>query len=493
MGKIISKAIGNIIEILYIVLCLFILVVNITGTVNGENVYANSFALPNVVLVLAGVVVGIIVLKLLSGRLNRGSFNKNILIMSGILLVLQIFIVNMIFAYCEFDPGIIRRGALDYIQIRGDHEFYRVYFEQNANNIPLAFVTKKFIELGNVIGVDGYKILVYVGVILTNITISIMTKTIYIYTDSKKMAEVGFIFGACLLGLSPWVMVPYSDVLSVCIPVLELYIYVHFNRTWYRYILLAVISLLGFMIKPTNLIVLIAVIIIEIYSALAGKYSRKDAAWCILSIILSLVIVVSLKGYIYNALNYEVNEASNKPMTHYLMMGLNEEQVGTYNWEDDQYTSSFQTKADKIDGNVDVIRQRLSQMGPMGFVKFEINKMRLDFGDGTFGWGCWSLDEPQNNSALAKVVQNVFYKNGRFYRIYSTLAHFVWMIVLCGQLLYMVGGREDKSNKEVLLKLIIVGFTLYLMLFEGGSRYVFHYVPVFIVAALSGIARIEKG
>ena len=78
-----------------------------------------------------------------------------------------------------------------------------------------------------------------------------------------------------IIGLSPWFMVPYSDTYSIIFPITVLYNYTVKEKKWYNYLMIGLFSYAGYLIKPTAIIVLIAIAIVEIYKSL---FKIKDDA-----------------------------------------------------------------------------------------------------------------------------------------------------------------------------------------------------------------------
>ena len=61
----------------------------------------------------------------------------------------------------------------------------------------------------------------------------------------------------------------------------------------------------------------------------------------------------------------------------------------------------------------------------------------------------------------------------------------VWVFVLFAMLI-SIGNKTDSSTKRVTL-FAIAGITLFELLFEVRARYLFIYVPLYIVMAIEGI------
>lgn|GEM_PF-4454460 len=65
------------------------------------------------------------------------------------------------------------------------------------------------------------------------------------------------------------------------------------------------------------------------------------------------------------------------------------------------------------------------------------------------------------------------------------------VLFLTGAYGLLSAGKTGKFETDV-LKLSIIGITLFLMLFESRARYLFMYVPYFCVLAAMGLAELAE-
>ena len=143
----------------------------------------------------------------------------------------------------------------------------------------------------------------------------------------------------------------------------------------------------------------------------------------------------------------------------------------------------------KIAANLAVIRQRLAEFGPLGYLKFLSDKGRWVLGDGTmyFGGevptgGCFQ------QTASARFWQQFFWRNGRYYPALAHLLQAVWMTVAGLCCLPLVKKRDDYTHPAAACcRLGVCGIILFILLFEGRARYLINFLPVFVVLAAFGL------
>ena len=169
------------------------------------------------------------------------------------------------------------------------------------------------------------------------------------------------------------------------------------------------------------------------------------------------------------------------------MMGLNPERGGVWAGEDIVISGNCKTAEERTKTNLEVSKQRLRDYGIAGYAKFLTKKMLTNYNDGTYAWGAegsFYAVVPENNSRMSHFLKNIYYNDGKYYGIYSQIVQLLWIIVLVGVGITSILGVKSKScqsNIQLILQLCIIGITLFELLFEARARYLYLYVPVYIL------------
>ena len=184
-------------------------------------------------------------------------------------------------------------------------------------------------------------------------------------------------------------------------------------------------------------------------------------------------------------LPYSFDDEQKIGLWHYLMMGANESTTGTYSAEDNAFSKSFLTAAERAAANRAEFFARVKDMGFFGYLGFLGRKLLCTFGDGAFGWAyeCEFVTGIPETNALGSILRALFRAEGAAYRVYAVCAQAVW----CFLLVCMVGNvfaRSDETGRVV--SLTICGVVLYQLLFEAGARYLYLFLPFFLLSAASG-------
>lgn len=164
-----EKAVNIVNKIVYGLLALvFLFIIGVNLLMNRHNQYwvyydlsISKWILFIVSIIIAGIVVffGYKLAKRERIKCTR-RYWIFLVISTLVLLVLQIIIVKNIFFQVGWDVSYLKDAAQQYVDNNLD-EFHKHYFEKNPNNIFMYIVTIAFVSIGNNIGFDGYKALVY--------------------------------------------------------------------------------------------------------------------------------------------------------------------------------------------------------------------------------------------------------------------------------------------------------------------------------------------
>lgn len=211
---------------------------------------------------------------------------------------------------------------------------------------------------------------------------------------------------------------------------------------------------------------------------------------------------------------------------HYLMMGMNTEYMGGYSGEDVEFAKSFlDDQEGRNEAELDEAIRRIREMGPAGLVKQMVKKTLTNYNDGTFSWGGegqFYKEIPDHGTGKAAAFfKELYYNNsefeGRYYKAWSNAEHAVWLAVLFSSLFAGVLNikavqrvfsrqkdelsiknrekkhedyNEDNETGIAVIMLAVLGLTLFELLFEARARYLFIYVPLYILICTVSLRRI---
>lgn len=452
-------------------------------------------------------------------RIKRFAFK--LFVLAVIIFIIQLLVADNIFFYIDWDVKYLREAAGQYISGLVD-EFHTNYFKVNPNNVCMWAITIAFMKIGTFLSVDGYMLLVYFGVLLNTLTIVITSLCVRRLTNNDVKAVLSIAVSLLFFGLSPWIIAPYTDTYSLIIPILSFYIFICMRESKKHWAIKTITTVLlpaiAYMIKPTNIFVLIAIAIYEIVILIREPDKRRT----LLKLCVGAVIVIALmfisKSIVYKAVNYTEDESVKKPIAHYMMLGSNEGMVGMYSSPDDEYTNSLDGIDAKVKGDIDVIINRYTNMGISGYIKHLLRKTYLNYANGIFGWGKeqYFVDSIEKSSdALGQFLQDIYYvggdnllinensfgTGGRYFSYYASFEQIVWYMILILSVVRSLNNIiiEQKYNRYIsidrtkaVLAITLIGMFVFLSVFETNARYLYSLLPLYVVYDLTKELRGDK-
>jgi len=317
----------------------------------------------------------------------------------------------------------------------------------------------------------------------------------------KKHVQLLFFITWLVILISPWVAVPYTDTWAFFLTALFLNMgttYFSTSNHVYRYLLAGLTGVglvFAYLMKPSLVITFIAFGIVGLFRGIGRNWFqiKKVAIFSV------LLFVIGAGGSFWthqifldhqNVLDNNTKLAH--PMSHYIPIGMHVK--GAYNPLDTKMDSKIKSPAKRKQANAKLIRQRLHDFNGMtNYEKFLVNKQVNNISDGTYSWGGDVLIKTNYaNSTIRNktLIRRLFAKQG-YVRPntfeYRFVAQLVWSVCL----LLVLFTINVKNWRVQFFKYGVVGFMLFLLIFEGGrSRYVIQFLPLVLALATVGGMRL---
>ena len=179
-------------------------------------------------------------------------------------------------------------------------------------------------------------------------------------------------------------------------------------------VLLGIAAILGFMIKPTSAVVLVALIL---YSLLSGHW--KILIYGIVAIFVALAINYYADSYYYRS-NRLDRSAPSVSRYHFLLTGI---KYGRWSAAEVDFSLSFN---DPVERDKQVLSRTLESLKArswVGMAELFNYKMSCLFGDGTFEATSFLKNYPKRLSW----VHNIVLRNGPYYNGYALFAQAMYL------------------------------------------------------------------
>ena len=360
------------------------------------------------------------------------------------------------------------------------------YFSVNPNNLGLLLLQH---QIALIFHHTSWMFFDFMTIFMVDLAALFNLGSVFVIDKSK--IPILLYLQAMWMALFPAIVVPYTD--TWVLPFVAFYIlcYVIVARSNMGKALKLVFAVLGgftvgatYFIKPSGIVPMIAIIIIELISL----FNKNKKHWIWLLLVTSVFALGAGSSYykfnhaIDNQTYIHVNTFRAKPMIHFINMGLSK--TGGYNAKDSYKMVILINKKDRINYSVKSIKKRLHKMGFGGYIKFLIVKQKNNTSDGTFGWLREGISAPSkytpDKHGFKGKLENFVLLYGNNVGDFRFLTQIFWCIWL-GLIFF-----AWKDNRKIIqiLRLALVGGFIFLLIFEGGrSRYLIQFIPVFLILA----------
>lgn len=416
-------------------------------------------------------------------------------------LIWQLMLVRALSGKFGWDP----RFFIEYIyKISSKISNDKIYFSLYPNNFLLLVIEKFFQSIFSIKTPNGLILkLNFLNIIIIDVSAILLFEAVK-KLFSKRVAYYTIFLYWILYMMWPFVVIPYTDNWSILVSALFLFIYSR-NQNFKNFSLnfyFGIVTAFALLMKPSTVIFVIAMVIVKIVFNLQRKpkVEIKKIIELFASLGLGFIVLYSpVKIYQQHNNIVDIENVRKMPATHFIAMGMSGN--GGYNSNDVTENINIKSPQKRNKYNVKLIRERLSQMGLGGYLKFLGQKQINNTADGSFGWAAEGnyLYGPfiRNINKIENHIRALFMHIdvNQGYLIadanmsgYKFFPQIIWVVALLFIFLASIG---DSVETLQLLKYTIVGGFVFLLLFEGGrSRYLIQFLPYLFTLAGVGLNKL---
>ena len=169
------------------------------------------------------------------------------------------------------------------------------------------------------------------------------------------------------------------------------------------------------------------------------------------------------------------------PITHWVMMGLNEESYGGFSRADETYTKSFPTKEEKTKANIEEIKNRLSYMGAKGIARQSIAKVFRVWAMGDDD----SLPKAEYAQDFPILYEKFMGNSNGWYLIFTQAFRVCIFGFLCLSMLAQLYRKE--CTEIFLFAVTFLGAVLFFLIWEANRKYNICFMGVYMLLMVDGI------
>ena len=485
MKRINLKPLLSFIPVIYVIL--FAIVIFLLLFISGVSYHLKrDFLVGNIFVMIPFLITVFLIYKFShkKTKIDSKEFKKYLIILFAVIAILQTILITHIYFYTDWDVRVIRNIVKKFIETGAVKDDF--YLSVYPNNILLTFILA-FIKKIPFIG-KYYITTLLINATLVNIS-GLLTALTLKNLKSEKAALLSYTILIPLILLSPWIVIPYSDTFALPCVTAIIYLYSKKDKKRLDYFMMGLITILGYKIKPTVIIMVMAIFIVEFlcnYNQMSLKMIRNSMKIVVTFLCGAIIAFATVKlGKWY--LKFEpVSYAQPITYIHYLAMGQNDKTLGSYSQKDVDDTHNYGKGYD-----IHKFKQRVLSRSVSETIVFYTKKTILNFNDGSF---CWGLDGTffsktvKAPNKFAKFLRQIYYSDGKYYRLFLQIQHWLWLLVLlyCPWIV-----KKNNKKEELVIMLSIIGLVLFLTIFEPRTRYMYCYSEVYLIAAILGLYNLK--
>ena len=232
-------------------------------------------------------------------------------------------------------------------------------------------------------------------------------------------------------------------------------------------LLIGIIAIIGYKIRAVAIFILVAYFVYLIFTKKILIVLKKFAP-----IIIGAILTITCIGTIENKFFTNVNVDKEFPMTHWIMMGVNEKSDGYYSQDDYNLSSSASNVSERTDLNIKEIKNRLSDLGPFGTVKLLVVKLVSVWGKGDYSYQKYLELVNDFNPSYSYLLED---KN----IVINYLLQFSKIVVMFMAIISLI--NIYKSGKKSIIAISLFGAVFFYLVWEVCPRYGLSFLPWLIL------------
>ncbi len=416
--------------------------------------------------------------------------NKNykliMVVAASLMFLIQMVFVEALRFEPIFDLEAVYSSAIHWVQNGSFADYvsstcHTDYFYIFPNNLGCLYYYFAIFKLSSLVGITDY----FLVAAICNSLLICGSLLLSAGIARRLWSEKAAVICACFFFISPpfWFMadVFYTDSLTMTFPVAVWYCVLCADECKKRvsvalwYLLAGVMCLIGWLIKPTVLIVFVAIAIVQ----LLRNQWIKQAALTVIAVVVLICGNLAFDALVYpSQLDPVKAEQVNLPYEYWLSIGLS----GDGRYRNDYFSASMAPVGQnaKKEAMRPIIKNDLKQQGVFGLIELFTSKTARAFGDGTYASSDFLDDRPQSPNVLHKFL--LYDSEG--YSVYSHICTAV-LLALLAMSLYGV-FKQGTDMRATVAPLCLFGLMLFLMIWEVNGRYILNFVPMIFISATGG-------
>ena len=405
-----------------------------------------------------------------------------------IYMAFQIGIAYLFMVEPSWDFGQLYRIAIEFA--KSSHPIFgSAYLYVCDNNIMTSVFLDIIYKIAYTLGLRSNWIELGIFVNIAMIDVSLFYTYQLIKCINPKNSKAYMILCLFFSPILFYIPIFYTDTLTLPFIIIPLYYFYKyfFLKQKISYIMISGLMIgIGAMMKPTTLILLMAVII---FTFLQNTKQINQLLFVPLVIGMSILPLLGQRAFISHFFDQDSLSLYRMPTIHFIGIGL--EKNGEYSEERFQEINELVGEEEKIKLVQKRMRTRILEMIDQKEIgSFYNRKIAYTWTDGTF-FGYEKLRREPKNPNVTKWVAS----SGNEDILYWSISNAEWILLLgfmvCG-IYYRKNLSKEQQEFSLLCFIATFGIFLFLLIWETRSRYLINFIPLFMVNAYIGLCAYQN-
>lgn len=416
-------------------------------------------------------------------KIEKKKFYLLLIVMDILVFGVQMYLMTYLSKPIRYDFQRVRETA---IKLAEEHTFInQAYFNYYRMNRNILFVFAMLVKIFN-----DWQPVIVIGLLLVNLSVFFSAQICYKLTGKKSIAFAVYLIGVFMFDFAYRSFVPYTDNYGVFFLTAFLFVFINWRDKIGWNIISVILLAIGCYIKITVAILVIAggIVILCLQIKDKKKFIKQAAILCLV-FVCTFGGIMKMQNSYFEKNGFVDDPSIQRGLWHYFMMGQKDAYLGAVNVKDIRYTDSFATVKERNAANREKGIKRIKNRGLVGNLFFYTYKNFQNYNDGCFSpvQSVTKGEEKYGNS----LVEKIFIKKKAYNRYYALMEQTLWLLVLS---CIMFAGIKTKNNSKTMLylKLVILGVSAYTMIFESRPKYLFMFIPVYLILAGLGLNELNN-
>ena len=384
---------------------------------------------------------------------------------------------------------------------QGLSDYAQDYLSRYPNNVPVIAMMNMARTIGGPTDAEMYTTYLRAN----GVCLAVVLFTTFVLVRRLRGTGPAFLAQAAvfvLVGCSPWMAVPYTDIPSMPFVTVALTLAAMAMAGGSRWRLgLAVpafaTAAVAFVLKSTPAALGVGVGLVLLLALVAGSAPGRRDVGAVLAGGLLVFGLTALGSWavadgVARVDRQQLDTSRTPPLTWWLANGLTTTHssnsrplYGAYSPE--MVKASMHLSGEDLEQWSDRrLKQQVTRMGATGILDFELHKLAFNWGDGMFfAWGAFDYQPERlhRHDAGARAIQAWQHSRGAHYSLRAGLTNSLWLAMVAWG---GVGLLRSRYRRDLLVVAVgVLGIGMFTLVFQGGSRYLFAFAPIVVALAAS--------